>query len=229
MRQRTVAADAARRPTARRAGGRRRQRPHRRVAGSEGQCRAAPGDPSRQRRADQPVGCQRAAAVAGQQRPGQLQLRGRVAARGGQGDPRRHARPELQHRARRAGHGDDRHPEAGGVGRGAQPAGRRACAEQRAHGLQRWPLQHRARRPGPGQRRGPAHRFAGDGARLRVAGGAAALRLGRRDGEDPQAVRQAGRDRQRRWRAQHHHRGRHPRRARELPAHRACRWMPPTR
>jgi hypothetical protein len=51
-----------------------------------------------------------AAAVAHQQRPGQLQLRGRVPARGGQGDPGRHARAELQHRPGRAGHGHRGHP-----------------------------------------------------------------------------------------------------------------------
>ena len=54
--------------------------------------------------------------LSGQQRRGHLQFRRRVGARGGQGDPRRHARPELRDRARRAGHGDAGHAQAGRPG-----------------------------------------------------------------------------------------------------------------
>ena len=103
-----------------------RWHPPRATPGHPRQFRPDAGDQARQHGADQPGRCRCRAALAGQQRPGALQLRRRIPAGGGQGHPRRHAGPELQHRPGRAGHGHRVHPAAGRFGGRIEPAGR-AC------------------------------------------------------------------------------------------------------
>ncbi|GAE57381.1 hypothetical protein XPR_4016, partial [Xanthomonas arboricola pv. pruni MAFF 301420] len=157
----------------------------------------------------------------GQQRQRHLQLRRRVGAGGGQGDPGRHARAELRHRPRRAGHRDPGHAQSGLAGAGLEPAGNGAGLEQRAHGVQRRPLQHRAGRPGAGRHRRAQHRIAVCRARFRSARGAVEVHLRQRNEEGARALCAPERHRRHRSLAQRDHPGRHPRRAGKLPAHRA--------